>query len=398
MENKNFTEILKQKRMEYRITQQTFSTIAGISREYLNKIENGKAIVPAEKQEQLLKVLESMNPNLPLTMLFDYVRIRFKTQDLRHVVEDILRMNLKYFAHEDHGFYSYHDWYYIGDVSLLTSPREDMGILLELKGKGCRQFEIYLMAQNRTWYEFFQQVKFEGGIMKRLDLAINDRAGMLDIPMLTEKCKKGEWISYFNAYEAYQSGGGTKKLEQEPKQEEMGHTLYLGSKKSEIYFCIYRKDYEQYVKLGIPLEDTPIKNRFEIRLKNERAEKALEDLLIHEDAEKTAFGIITHYVRFVDKDNKKSRESWTLNPMWAHFIGENRENLKLTTEPEPYTPEKTRVWISHQVAPTLKIMTEVDEKNGTAYIKNIMDNVVLKEHHKKLLEQLTLSVEDIVIL
>ena len=27
----------------------------------------------------------------------------------------------------------------------------------------------------------------------------------------------------------------------------MGNTLYLGSLKSEIYFCIYEKDYEQYV-------------------------------------------------------------------------------------------------------------------------------------------------------
>ena len=29
----------------------------------------------------------------------------------------------------------------------------------------------------------------------------------------------------------------------------MGNTLYLGSLKSEIYFCIYEKDYEQYVKI-----------------------------------------------------------------------------------------------------------------------------------------------------
>lgn len=47
----------------------------------------------------------------------------------------------------------------------------------------------------------------------------------------------------------------------------MGHTLYIGSLKSEVYFCIYEKAYEQYAKLGIPIEETPVKNRFEIRLK-----------------------------------------------------------------------------------------------------------------------------------
>ena len=48
----------------------------------------------------------------------------------------------------------------------------------------------------------------------------------------------------------------------------MGRTLYLGSLKSDVYFCIYENDYEQYVKLGTPLEEADIINRFEIRLRN----------------------------------------------------------------------------------------------------------------------------------
>ena len=47
----------------------------------------------------------------------------------------------------------------------------------------------------------------------------------------------------------------------------MGKTLYLGSMKSDVYFCIYEKDYEQLIRNGIPLADSEIKNRFEIRLK-----------------------------------------------------------------------------------------------------------------------------------
>ena len=80
----------------------------------------------------------------------------------------------------------------------------------------------------------------------------------------------------------------------------MGRTLYLGSLKSDVYFCIYEKDYEQYVKLGTPLEEADIINRFEIRLRNERAYYAVRDLLTYYDAEQTAFSIINQYVRFVD--------------------------------------------------------------------------------------------------
>ena len=65
----------------------------------------------------------------------------------------------------------------------------------------------------------------------------------------------------------------------------MGHTLYIGSLKSEVYFCVYEKDYDQYVKCDIPVEETPFKNRFEIRLKNRRAYYVLRDLLPYHDAE-----------------------------------------------------------------------------------------------------------------
>ena len=43
--------------------------------------------------------------------------------------------------------------------------------------------------------------------MKRLDLAINDKAGILDIPKLKEKYKAGECISYFPYAERLQRYG-----------------------------------------------------------------------------------------------------------------------------------------------------------------------------------------------
>ena len=60
----------------------------------------------------------------------------------------------------------------------------------------------------------------------------------------------------------------------------MGHTLYVGSFDSEVYFCIYEKDYEQLAKNDIALEETEVKNRFEIRLKNKHADAAVWDLTV----------------------------------------------------------------------------------------------------------------------
>lgn len=171
----------------------------------------------------------------------------------------------------------------------------------------------------------------------------------------------------------------------------MGRTLYLGSLKSDVYFCIYEKDYEQYVKLGTPLEEADIINRFEIRLRNERAYYAVRDLLTYYDAEQTAFSIINQYVRFVDEEADKRKNDWKLNDRWAWFIGDNRQSLKLTTKPEPYTLDRTLRWVQRQVAPTLKMLKRIDKGNGTDYMKTIEQQAKLTEKHMVIVQNPTLA-------
>ena len=330
---------LREKRIAYGISQGRLAVASGITREYLNKIESGKMKPSKELLETLHKELARFNPEAPLTMLFDYVKIRFPTLDIQHIIKDILKLNINYMLHEDYGHYSYTEHYSLGDIFIYTSADEEKGVLLELKGRGCRQFESYLLAQQRSWYDFLMDAFVDGGVMKRIDLAINDHTGILDIPELAEKCRKREYIGKSRSYKFYQSGELIKHREDD--REYMGRTLYLGSLKSDVYFCIYEKDYEQYVKLGTPLEEADIINRFEIRLRNERAYYAVRDLLTYYDAEQTAFSIINQYVRFVDEEPDKRKNDWKLNDRWAWFIGDNRQSLKLTTKPEPYTLDRT---------------------------------------------------------
>lgn len=386
---------LKEKRLAYGVSQNKLAVAAGITRQYLGKIEAGGAAPSEELKENLLQALERYNPETPLTMLFDYVRIRFPTTDVRFVVETILKLKLDFMIHEDFGFYSYPEHYYMGDIFVLVSPEQEKGVLLELKGKGCRQFENFLLAQHRNWYDFFTDALCEGGVFKRIDLAINDRVGILDIPELTAKCRNEECISVFRSFKSYRSGELVQSHEE--NKSGMGHTLYIGSLKSEVYFCVYEKAYEQYVKYDIPVEETPIKNRFEIRLKNERAYYAVRDLLTYYDAERTAFSIINRYVRFVDKEADKKRSDWKLSVRWAWFIGENREPLKLTTKPEPYTLDRTLRWIQRQVDPTLKMLETITAKTGIDYLKEIRKSTKLTEKHYKIIEQQTTSTEDVIL-
>ena len=338
---------LREKRIAYGISQGRLAVASGITREYLNKIESGKMKPSKELLNTLHKELARFNPEAPLTMLFDYVKIRFPTLDIQHIIKDILKLNINYMLHEDYGHYSYTEHYSLGDIFIYTSADEEKGVLLELKGRGCRQFESYLLAQQRSWYDFLMDALVDGGVMKRIDLAINDHTGILDIPELAEKCRKREYIGKSRSYKFYQSGELIKHREDD--REYMGRTLYLGSLKSDVYFCIYEKDYEQYVKLGTPLEEPD-----------------------------------------------KRKNDWKLNDRWAWFIGDNRQSLKLTTKPEPYTLERTLRWVQRQVAPTLKMLKKIDKGNGTDYMETIEQQAKLTEKHEMIIKQQTTPAKDLV--
>ena len=163
---------LREKRIAYGISQGRLAVASGITREYLNKIESGKMKPSKELLETLHKELARFNPEAPLTMLFDYVKIRFPTLDIQHIIKDILKLNINYMLHEDYGHYSYTEHYSLGDIFIYTSADEEKGVLLELKGRGCRQFESYLLAQQRSWYDFLMDALVDGGVMKRIEQKI----------------------------------------------------------------------------------------------------------------------------------------------------------------------------------------------------------------------------------
>lgn len=384
---------IRERRKRDDLTQKQLANLIGVSHTYLNEIEKGRRKASVELLHKIDYFLNLYDPGKKLEILFDYVRIRFPTMDIKHIMEDVIGIRMVYTIREGHAFYGYSAQYIIGDIVVMTSEDEKKGCLLELKGKGCREFEIFLNAQGRTWFDFFRQVREKCGVLKRIDLAINDRAGWLDIPTLAEKCRKEEYTTIFRSYRNYQSGELIRAREEDIDL--MGNTLYLGSLKSEIYFCIYEKDYEQYIKNGEPIEEADVKNRFEIRLKDDRAKHAIDDILEHEDAGKTAFGIINRYVCFLKPDPKIDRRSWDVDEAWQRFIGEETREIRLTDKPEPYTLERTLNWIVRQVAPSFKMLTLLSEIRGEDdVLKKIIDNAKLSPQHKKILKQQQAAIKD----
>jgi len=121
------------------------------------------------------------------------------------------------------------------------------------------------------------------------------------------------------------------------------------------------------------------------------------DLLNNGNVGDTTFSIINRYIRFVDKDPNKRRSQWKINADWAFFLGENQRKLRLTSEPEPYSFDRTLNWLGRQVIPTLKLAMKIDKLNQTSVIQNMIDYAELSDRQKKILQQQTLPVEEVII-
>ena len=74
-DTQNWVNELKHKRQAYGLSQNKLATASGITRPYLSDIENGKSVPTDQVKLALIDSLERFNPDNPLEMLFDYVRI-----------------------------------------------------------------------------------------------------------------------------------------------------------------------------------------------------------------------------------------------------------------------------------------------------------------------------------
>ena len=125
--------MLKERRKLYGVSQNKLAIASDISREYLVRIEQGKKIPSHHLAMKLNESLERFNPQAPLSLLIDYVRIRFPTTKVERIIEEILRLKFCYMLHEDYAFYGYEEQFVMGDIIVMLSSDKEKGVLLELK-------------------------------------------------------------------------------------------------------------------------------------------------------------------------------------------------------------------------------------------------------------------------
>lgn len=247
-------------------------------------------------------------------------------------------------------------------VTVMAEGREGMGVHVVITGSAIQDVLQHYKAtletvtpwgteavgltdfNNTVMVEFLQDIH-RIGWLTRLDLAVDDKGGRFfsveDVRGCLNRC---EVVSKFRTFrDVYES---TLTLES------TGHTIYLGSRQSEVMLRIYDKRLEQNRKAESEedmLQESWV--RWELELKNERADAAADMLIKRKSLGEVITGILNNYVRIVVLDDS-NRSRCSLHPLWAAFIGEV-EKLRLYVEEAKKTIKEKRSWLVHSVLPTL---------------------------------------------
>lgn len=295
--------------------------------------------------------------------------MQFTTHNLSvNSIIEILGMTEKDFIQSEKGMLGYKQMLVGADggIKILYEGNENMGNHVIISGAGCRYLETI-----QDLIPFIHTVNYYNTKFTRIDLALDDKKGIITMKKLKKHLNNGWTKSRFKTYDILER---RKLIDGNIK----GNTIYIGTRKSRIYLRIYDKALEQG-ELGTWI-------RYELEIKKERAEM-LSKIIDIENTGKLFCGILNNYITFLEPhktDTNKSR--WETLKEWEKLIG-NAEKISLTNAPKIKDIEDTKNWIERQVSTSLALLM-VHYEGDTGPLISIINqgyNKLKAKHFKKLI-------------
>lgn len=280
-----------------------------------------------------------------LKSLVDWVRVVFFDVNFTQIFNDILKIDEGNFVPLDKGRYRYMKSLRCGNIVIYYEGIEsNMGIMLEMSGKGCRQFEA--TEEFTSWRDFFNRCMRYRTNYPRLDLAIDDYKGFFTIRQIDRKISRKEVSSRFKTV----FDQGKRSLSEDRRD---GKTIQFGSRESLVVIRFYDKLAQMKEKGEEIEEEVEVWNRIEIELKDERAVKAVEMILEGKPVGDLIKGILSNYIRFLVRNrNDSNRRRWKTWRNWERFLS-GVSRVKLSVSPRQNTVEQNIRWLEKQVSKTL---------------------------------------------
>ncbi len=253
-------------------------------------------------------------------LLIDWLRCTFPaTADALERAKTMFGPGLEW-VEMDRGGYFFGRCLRRGHVSIYFDGKvpENVGlVLVDVSGHGCRQLEsegvlevpCEANEQRGGWQGFLGDLQDLGCTFPRVDFALDDTEGVLDLKVIAECWRAGNCASRFQDMD--------ERCKHGRKGDLVGHTLNFGSRTSQMFVRIYNKRLEQIVK-G---EEVPHAQwiRTELEAKGKGA-AAMVARFVSEGAA-VVVQVLRHYLDFKKDgaDNNLSRRATC--PWWGRFLG-----------------------------------------------------------------------------
>lgn len=177
---------------------------------------------------------------------------------------------------------------------------------------------------------------FEVGHFTRIDLAVDDvGCKYYSVFDVFEMLNKGMVVSKFRQWKNVKGNTFTSDC--------LGHTVYFGSRESDVFLRVYEKGLEQKIPVAWV--------RWELEIKHEKADVVARQIVARQDFGSITIGILSAYLRFINLDNIR-RSRCSVHSVWANFINDV-EKLRLTLTKKEKTVEEKEDWIKKQCMPTI---------------------------------------------
>ncbi|WP_273750821.1 replication initiation factor domain-containing protein [Leuconostoc mesenteroides] len=367
------------------LKQTVFAEKIGISRALLALVETGSKSITDEFIEKMYTAFPDLKNALDLQ--FDWVTITFSDMNGEQVIKDVMRLKSELFLERSttQNFYT-REFAFAGEKNIYVQdfePTKDVdtnqdvqkvGATMYLTGQGTRLFEKALLEQGLTWKKFFVRAKRFKGTFSRLDIAINDNWGLLDMDEIIEATQQNRFWSKSRSFAIHGNN-------------QDGWTANFG--KSPFVIRIYDKQKEQEQK-GL---ETSIKNRVELELHADRAEQVISEWFENDNLVEYSLSILYTYLWFVDEPideeelkgtHVRERYIDTLKPMpaWS-LLTSLGQSMKFVREPKEQSVDSILSWIMRYVVPSLEVL----KKTGHWHeVIEAMDKANLSPEQEKLIK------------
>lgn len=260
-------------------------------------------------------------------------------------IRQVLHQDPSVFNIENYGRYGYHSCARYADIKIYFNGRPKMGLCLDLRSTGCT--DLVKLTQNESiFYDVFASRVPERTNLTRIDIAADDHCGLLDMGLMDAKVAKNEVRTRL------QTRSHIKSLDCSG-----GHTIYIGSTKSNYLIRIYDKAAQTHTSSHWV--------RVELVMRHEAA-KSFQDHVLEttlptsndRNAQIALLGVrvIKDKLDFIEvTDSNISR--CPVSFWWDEFL--NRvEPLHLAgMTKEPATLKKIRTWLEKQTSGSLALTT-----------------------------------------